>query len=231
MKKNKFMRLAALLLVLTMVSTCAISGTYAKYVTKGTSSDSARVAKFGVTVTGKVGDENQMFSYEYAKADSEYTLGAVTVAAGTNVVAPGTKGTMSQFTVTGTPEVAVRVSYENVVVDLGDNWAINTEFYCPLKVTVNGITLYGLNYASADEFETAIANTIKTAKKDYQPGTNLSAVNADLAISWEWSFEDGVTYTHGTQTDEKDTYLGDRAAEDAAATIKIEVTCTITQID
>ena len=51
MKKNVMMRLACFLLVAVLISTSAISGTYAKYVTSGQSTDSARVAKWGVTVT------------------------------------------------------------------------------------------------------------------------------------------------------------------------------------
>ena len=51
MKTNKMMRLASVLLVAVLLSTCAISGTFAKYVTTKEASDSARVAKFGVTIT------------------------------------------------------------------------------------------------------------------------------------------------------------------------------------
>ena len=47
MKKNRAMRLAALLLVAVLMSTCGISGTFAKYVTEVSSEDSARVAYWG----------------------------------------------------------------------------------------------------------------------------------------------------------------------------------------
>ena len=50
MKKNKMMRLASCLLVLVMLSTSMISGTFAKYVTTGSAEDTARVAKFGVDI-------------------------------------------------------------------------------------------------------------------------------------------------------------------------------------
>ena len=46
MKKNKMMRIASALLVAVILTTCAISGTFAKYVTSTPGSDSARVAKF-----------------------------------------------------------------------------------------------------------------------------------------------------------------------------------------
>ena len=46
MKNNIAMRMAAILFIITMISTCAFSSTFAKYVTTGSSSDSARVAKW-----------------------------------------------------------------------------------------------------------------------------------------------------------------------------------------
>ena len=50
MRKNKMMRLASSLLVAVLITTSAISGTFAKYTTQDSASDSARVAKWGVTV-------------------------------------------------------------------------------------------------------------------------------------------------------------------------------------
>ena len=47
MKKNVMMRVAAMLLVCVLASTCGISGTFAKYVTSTSSQDAARVAKWG----------------------------------------------------------------------------------------------------------------------------------------------------------------------------------------
>lgn len=233
MKKNKMMRIASVLLIAVLMSTCAISGTFAKYVTEGSAADTARVAKWGVTITGVTGDANQMFAKEYASDTVDYTAG-VTVAATVNVVAPGTSGTFSTFTITGTPEVATRVTYLPVV-ELGNNWIDkddNSKFYCPITVTVGATDFCGLDYASADAFEDAIEAAITGLKADYAPGTDLSAVQDDLPISWAWAIS-GATGSQNNQTDAKDTFLGDRAAGDVgnAGTIEISVTVTITQID
>ena len=67
MKKNIMMRLSALLLVAVLLTTCVISGTFAKYVTTGTATDSARVAKWGVTVEAKLDD---LFVDEYKLDDT-----------------------------------------------------------------------------------------------------------------------------------------------------------------
>ena len=53
MKKNKTMRLASGLLVAVLLTTCAISGTFAKYVSDATNSDTARVAKWSIEVEGE----------------------------------------------------------------------------------------------------------------------------------------------------------------------------------
>lgn len=230
MKKNVMMRIASILLVCVLATTCGISGTFAKYVTEGTGSDSARVAKWGVTVTA----ESSMFSQEYLTDDNTFS-GTYSVSAAEDVVAPGTKGDMVAIVISGKPEVAARVTY-TPTVDLGNNWIDKddtTKFYCPLKVTVNGVVLCGLDYASAEEFEKAIADNIAGATKDYAPGTDLSVAGSDLDISWEWAFEADGDYICNDQTDAKDTFLGDRAAADEAnaGTISIALVVTITQID
>ena len=73
MKKNKIMRIASVLLVAVLMSTCAISGTFAKYVTEGSSDDTARVAKWGVTISGKPAATNQMFNDSYKDTPTTYT--------------------------------------------------------------------------------------------------------------------------------------------------------------
>lgn len=110
MKKNKAMRLAAVLLVVTLLSTCVVSGTFAKYVTKASAEDSSTVAKFGITVSA-TGDD--CFAEEYAKDDTGYT-GTNTVissSTGSNRVAPGTaNSSAASFSIKGKAEVAVNVA-------------------------------------------------------------------------------------------------------------------------
>ena len=47
MKTNKMMRIASVLLVAVLLTTCSISGTFAKYVSQATGTDTARVAYWG----------------------------------------------------------------------------------------------------------------------------------------------------------------------------------------
>lgn len=227
-KKHWTMRVGVALLALTLITSCFVSGTWAKYVTSGTGSDTARVAKFGVTVTA----EGETFATQYNSGQSEYK-DAVVVRSGTvdKVVAPGTYGNVSVIKLTGTPEVSVKVSYEATEFELGDNWVDKDgEYYCPLEFTVrsdsdNGTAvLKGADYTSADEFETAVKNAIKTYSTTYEPGTDLTVANAQtLTVYWAWAFTGN--------DDVKDTYLGDRVAENEAATISLTVTTTVAQVD
>ncbi|MBO5222395.1 MAG: hypothetical protein J6C26_08780 [Clostridia bacterium] len=237
MKTNKMMRLASVLLVAVLLSTCAISGTFAKYVTTGSANDSARVAKFGVTVAGS-GDN--AFETTYDTDDGIYS-GVITKSVigvgGEKVVAPGTKGEFANVNLYGQPEVAVKVSYD-ATVTLNDKWlAVSTAFYCPIIVTVKGTsylkTINGLDYDNASDFAEKIKEEIQGYTQVYDPNTNLVGVNADeLVVSWEWPFE-GSTGSKINQSDVDDTLLGDRAAHsDAdAGRIEISVSATVTQID
>lgn len=232
MKKHYTMRAGVLLLVLTLITSCFVGGTFAKYTTNGKGEDSARVAKFGVTVTGVGQEANTMFAKEYGKDDPTYpndsgSATGLTVKSDVKVVAPGTKGNMAAFTITGTPEVAVKVTYEATEFDLGENWKDSeSNYYCPLEITVGTTTLKGTDttYTSVEDFETAVKNAIAAYSKTYKPGTVLDNQTADnLAVSWAWNFEGN--------DDAKDTYLGDQAAANNAANISLKVTATVTQID
>ena len=102
MKKNKMMRIASVLLVAVLLSTCAISGTFAKYVTQVSGNDSARVAKWGIKSNL---DDISTFSASY------YATAEVKSANGTDkVVAPGTSDS-GTYVVTGAPEVAYTVTF------------------------------------------------------------------------------------------------------------------------
>lgn len=151
MKKNNVMRVFSLLLALTLISVCAISGTFAKYVTKVEGQDHARVAKWGVLLN----IEGNAFSDKYEATDEKYLAaeGEFSVQAeekGDFVVAPGTNseqaGNTLKASVTGRPEVAAR--YAVVISDVED------------------IVLPAGTYT---DYTVAPYNTTFTLDKDYAP--------------------------------------------------------------
>ncbi len=122
--KNKMMRIASVLLVAALITTCAISGTFAKYVTKVSGEDSARVAKWGIVLDiasdGIFAEKYAASDKAYLKAEGEYSVESSVE--GEKVVAPGTNskevGTTLVASVKGTPEVATRYTLTGNVEDI-----------------------------------------------------------------------------------------------------------------
>lgn len=247
MKKNIMLRLSAVLLVAVLLTTCVISGTWAKYTTSDSADDSANVAKWGVTVT-VTGDE--AFGEKYDDNISGTGTKVVSAASGTNVLAPGTKGNLGSVTIAGTPEVMVTVVVGLDVTLTG--WEADGSYYCPLKVSAGDTTLYGLDYDSAAAFETAIedlvAYTLIAADADANTDGYQVAANTNLAytvaLEWEWDFEseDPDLAPDATpeqiadskvEMDAKDTALGNAAADSTKTTpsILIELTASVTQVN
>lgn len=256
-RNNKLMKASGVLLVLTLITSCFVGGTLAKYVSENDGKDSARVAKWGVTVE-VTGDE--AFAETYGKDDVNSKLDGNSVASAgsesvtftwnsstgsknervniSDVIAPGTKGTFGGIKVTGTPEVAVKIE-TNAEVDF-TGWDVNDgEFYCPLVFEIDGKTINGLDYSSgtaggASSFENAIKTAIENAaSREVSAGTNLRENLGEVTYSWEWPFEN-ATGTELNQSDELDTLLGKNAlGEDDTEipAVYIKVTTTVTQID
>lgn len=214
MKKARNFMLVALV-ALTLVTVFTVSGTYAKYTTTGTSTDSARVAKFGVTITSKDATENTMFT----TGDGEY------VSATQDVVAPGTKGDLAGFTIAGSPEVAVKAEI-SAVLEL-ENWTLaNGSEYMPLIFTVANVDYYvgkdGIT--TVDELITAVEGAIAVSG-EYKVGEAISAVMP--TVSYRWDYEADSALTGNTQNDTNDTVLGNNGT---APTVNLTVTATVTQI-
>lgn len=222
MKYNYLPRVLCILLVMVMISTIGVGFTYSKYIVDDEADDNARVTNFGVTTGVAAG----AFATSYANGD-----GLVTVENQTdtrNLLAPGTEGTFSGINVKGTPEVSVKV-LTTADMELGDKWVAGGGYYCPITITVNGTDYCGLDYASADAFETAVETAITTINNQvYAPGANLAEIpGLNGNYSWYWTFKaDGVK-----QTVEKDTELGDNAAAGNPAEFSLVVTAKVEQVD
>lgn len=217
MKKNIMMRLSAVLLVAVLLTTCVISGTWARYVSSDSATDTAKVAKWGVTVD-VTGDE--AFGQKYDDAIS--ASGTKVVSSGAyNVLAPGTNGNLGSVTITGKPEVMVDIEV-SLVIDLGDNWKDEGgNYYCPL--IIGG--LKGLDYENVDDFEDAIEALVNKVGDNVAANTTLDS-DYDVNLTWEWAIE-SVNGTKVQASDAKDTYLGNQAN----ATITVTWNASVTQVD
>lgn len=236
MKKNKSMRLAGGLMIATMLSTSIVSGTYAKYVTSDNADDSARVAKFGVTVTASgslfdktyyaVNNANNGNKPGNGTADTDNTTLTVESLEDDNVVAPGTKNDEGiTFAIAGTPEVDVRL---DVVVDevkevflkgtttklpdmtTGDaeDTFDNTADYYPVKFTLTQDTGTEVTLVNGGKLSD-VEDALETISRYINVSDkDLSETIGTLNLTWEWDFDASGAGTY----DKQDTLLGDLAA-------------------
>lgn len=125
MKKNAMMRVASVMLVLVLMTSSVISGTFAKYTTQDSGKDNARVAKWGV--------ELQVFGNLYGDTyddlivlNDDPNIAVQSSNKTDDVVAPGTKNTGKPFEVSlrGVPEVdgeiTVDIKTQNIFLTTGE---------------------------------------------------------------------------------------------------------------
>lgn len=222
MKKNKIMRLASALLVLTLMTTCAISSTFAKYTTSTTGGDKARVAYWGFdqgadTTIG-------LFDGNYTNVTSSGEVDGFS-----NVIAPGTEDT-AEFAFGYTnyktnaitaPEVAYTFTVTPTITGDYDELDANPSFKWTLKKP---------NDAKATEYQTvaALLADIKklsgdaSGSKSYQPGelpAAFTSADENYTIGWKWDYNGN---------DDKDTALGN---SQTLENVTFNITITATQVD
>ena len=106
----------SVLLSLVLITSSVLSGTFAKYVTgeKSVSSNTGRAAKWGISVT--TGDHlEKQYTEKVDGAFMVHTTGA------TDVIAPGTSGSLAWFRVCGAPEVAYGIDFSGSI-GIGDGF-------------------------------------------------------------------------------------------------------------
>lgn len=226
MKKNKMMRLASVLLVAVILTTCAISGTFAKYVSSTNSNDTARVAYWGFNPT------TMNISDLFANAYETTVLGDTDVNALTDVIAPGTtKSASFSFAYDGTAGQAPEVAYTFEVSATGST--------CADTIKNNPNILWKLDsgaWGTWDAMITAIEalDGNKTGNR-YEAGTlptGFTAADETHTIEWKWIFDENAANkeTGTTNNDVNDTAMGNVTPADLAK-VTVSITVTATQID
>lgn len=221
MKKNKIMRLASALLVLTLMTTCAISSTFAKYTTSTTGNDSARVAKWGFTDTTSQIQLDNLFNKVYD----------TTVKAATDVIAPGTTGSATfGFTYGGdgtanAPEVAYTFKVDTTDSKCDPTIQNNTNIKWSLDGTL-APAVEGQNAAEGSwNALLAAIEKLDGDKEQYAPGQlpdGFTTGNNTHTVSWQWVFNTSDT------ADKNDTTMGNATA---LANVELHIAVTATQVD
>ena len=228
MKKTKFMRAALLLLVLTLITSCFVGGTFAKYTTSASGSDSARVAKWGFKPTTISLDNLFKTAYD------------TTVKAGdnpqTDVIAPGTKGEATfGFTYGGAEGIAPEVAYTFEVSTTGSECADDIHNNANIKWSLDGqlAKADGKTEGTWDALIAAIeALDGNKADNKYDAGSLPAAFATaganEHTVGWEWVFETKTGDEVDATQDTTDTAMGNDAN---LANVTLKITVSATQID
>ena len=221
MKKNTMMRVASVLLVAVLLSTCAISGTFAKYVTSVDGSDNARVAKWGIG--SNIAGANTF--------STTYNNGMIASSNQEDVVAPGASSTAGIYKLSGTPETAYQVTFDftknndiflnagtYTCLDGADNYEVEA-LYNPIQWTVTLTTTNGsvtgalANAGNGMVFDDldAVATAIDGTKIDFEANEQCDVT---ITIAWDWAFEAAQN-----ANDAADTVLGNLAAGSTVKTV------------
>ena len=212
MRKNKMMRTASGLLVATLLTTCVISGTFAKYTSSASGSDTARVAKwsFKVGETDIVAQDSITFNLfdtiKEADTKTEET-NVATATSGNTIIAPGTGGS---FDIVLKNESEVTAKYK---IDFTET----NESTIPIEYSTDGTSWK----SSIDELDVNISNEDGTAL-----GFTTSDNTKTITVYWRWSYNAAETPVRN-QSDANDTALG----KDGNATVTVKAEITATQVD
>lgn len=196
------------LVLLTVISMGNVAGTYAKYTSKETATDTARVAKWDVKFGNDTTFKFNLFDTildSNGSAETDVKDGKPNE----NIIAPGTKGAFS--------------------IDVTNNSEVTADLFVSLKeTTTSGIPLqYRVVYnGTAGDWKTSIADVELPANTTLPFGTTGNT--GTIKIEWQWLYEKGDDQTAIDANDVADTTLGEASTP---ATVTIEATLRATQRD
>lgn len=222
MKKNLAAKLGVMALVLTLVTSSLVSGTYSKYVSTSSGTSSAKVAKFdfdlnaGGTNIGIATDNTTIHLFDYA-TDSG-VLGNGQEADGTRLIAPGTNGS---FVVAINNKSEVKVSTAVVLTETNSGVPI-VYTYGSNKYTSNSTLL--TNSPTTYSNIAALSTALTTGIGNLNPNT----ASTNLTVTWAWAFDDasGTKDAIDNATNAADTLLGR-----TPPTVSLKIAATLTQMD
>ena len=211
MKKNRTLRVSALLLALTLITTCFVGGTFAKYTSSTTGNDTATVAKWSFKVNDDefAVDPAATLTFDLFKTILDTGSAAENDVKNGQLIAPGTPG-----------------SFDLVVKNESE---VNAKFTVALEEANNNNIPLQYSVDNGTTWKDSIADLTMTdlTDKDIAMGDEVT-----VTVLWRWVFEGTTSGAHAGQTDATDTALGIYAQNTAAVpTVTITATLTATQVD
>jgi len=189
-KTSKTARITILLLVLCLISTAMLSGTFARYTSEYAGADTALIAKWEIEFdddnTTTSGTTLDLFSHAF---DTNIITGAGTQ----KIIAPGVDGDFT-LKVENKGDVAAEMTFDFDVSGDASN--------APIEYKLKDVE--GQTWGNLDALKTALDELEKM--KNVAAGTGT----AEQTVEWRWPLDGSDVY--GTN-DEEDTELGTASAE------------------
>jgi len=222
MKKNWAFRLAGLAIVMTLVTSSLVAGTYAKYTQAVTGAATVRVAKFAFNLKDGTGTFTQAQSGEAAFDIFSYTdSGVYDDGSDGTFIAPGTTGSLA-LEVENLSEVDVTATFALTETNAG-----SVPLYYTLGADTqrySAVLTGGYDGGGTYQGLAALQSALATAAGTLQASDGTTPTEITLTLNWIWAFE-----TAGTgQSDALDTALGVNATP---PTVKLAIATTVTQKD
>ena len=195
-RSSMMVRLVAALAVTMMFTMCFVGGTFAKYTSSGTGTDTATVAKWDIRVNGSEIATSDTFTFDLFQTitDSDLTSAETDIApADGSIIAPGTSGKFS---------IAIQ-NLSQVNATYAIDYTVTNTDNIPVEFSTNG-TDWKTNINDLDVTNVAIGL-----------GTDTT-----VTVQWRWRFEaDNVT-----EGDNADTTLGKDGTATLEVSAKVTAT-------
>ena len=211
MKKNRTMRVAVLMLALTLITCCFVGSTFAKYTSTYNGQDTVVVAKWDVASNV---DGAETFTLFNTVKDSDAENNETDVATG--MIAPGTTGEFTyevsnssdvtaEYTITFTITWACGLTATDLVFTVEDGYTLVADNSVPGKTTY----------------------TIKaTGSENVTDVISMGEAANEITITWTWAFDaDDTTVDNAIGEAAKD------AENNAARTVTVDTQIVVNQVD
>ena len=207
MKTNTSMRVAVLLMALVLMTSCFVSGTFAKYVTTYTANDDARVAYWGFDNTDTLVFD--LFAKEYVDVLSNND---------DDVIAPGTQK-FASFRLVNAEGTLPEVKY-TLTVDASASTCDEDIKNNPNIVWYFGSSPAPASGTFAEGSWDAMLAALNGVSQTYAPHT-IPSDSEKIQIGWKWIFDVDAA------SDVRDTNMGNKATLDD---VNVIITVTATQV-
>ena len=162
MGKNKTMKMILITLLIAMIALVLVSGTYAKYTSSASGSDTARVAKWSFNVGENDIVAKDTFTFDLFKTITDTD---VVSANADKVIAPGTSGSFD----------LVLENKSETSAKYGITYTVTNTASIPVQFSVNG-----------KDWTDNLANVVES-----DTDTKLDANNGrkTIKIQWKWAYD------------------------------------------